>query len=342
MELRRLFLQDWRNISRADCTLPPGLTLVTGDNAQGKTNLLEADLVRLGKDEALAVADVARASGVFQVSVRVRRRGRKERWRDGKPFRSGGDPLGDLRVVLFSPEDLELVKGGPAARRRYLDRDLGQLFPGYQERLADYRRSLQQRNALLRRGISGAVRTVWDETLERTGLMVTEWRRRMLAEVAPDFQAAYREMSSGHEEASLVYLPNLEEDPELRRQHLQRLAVAESARGTTLWGPHRDDIAVRIGENDARAFSSQGQQRSAAIALKIAALRYAERIEGERPVLLLDDVLSELDSERRRSLVAFLVEGQTILTAATGHDVPDVLPAAVLSVRGGEVEVRGS
>jgi DNA replication and repair protein RecF len=352
MRLRNLELRNWRNFVEARVAWPEGLTVVVGANAQGKTNLLEAvytlasgkpfralrdeEVIRFGADTAEIAGEVERASGVFRLTWSLTRGGRRRHARDGRSFRPGADPLGDLRVILFAPEDLELAKGPAEARRAFLDRDVGGLSAVYLHELQVYRRGLTQRNALLRRGPTEDELAVWDRVLLRAGLAVTRWRRRLVDALRPYFKDAYAAMAAG-EEARLEYRPNLADDPEEVLHHVARLRPAELARGVTLWGPHRDDIVLWIGDNEARTYASQGQQRTLALALKMAALRHATAVEGERPLLLLDDVLSELDAKRRTALARLLGEGQTILTTTDRDGVPGLEVAKFVHVEAGKV-----
>jgi DNA replication and repair protein RecF len=361
-EVTRLRLYNFRNYDELSIELGEGVNVFRGENAQGKTNLLEAvatllltrsprtssptELIRWGQEEAAVDALVRRGAGTENLGLRLRLRpapaGATERPRierislaDSKPI-PAREVLGRCPVVLFWPDDLQLVKSGPELRRRLADTLLSQLDRRAGDALLRFRRTLQQRNALLhhlRGGGDGDHLSPFDAALAQHGAAVQRARREVVQGLAPLAAAAMRDLTGGGEELSLRYRPdstaeaNTEEEMAAAlRAALRRLRHEEVARGVTLAGPHRDDIEYLIDGRPARITASQGQQRTAVLATKLAELRYAAERAGAVPLLLLDDVFSELDQERRGQLLE-AVNGevssapQTLITTAEPLDV---------------------
>lgn len=355
--VERVRLHRFRNYAEASLQLGPRVNLVGGRNAQGKTNLLEAvatvlltrsprapagDVLAWGSDEGLVEADVLRPPADRTLRVHLRREpasGRVTRVVsvDGNP-RPAREVLGLCPVVLFWPEDLMLVKGEPEGRRRLLDMLLAQLDRAAAADLLRYRHVLEQRNALLRRIRSGASSTeplaAFTAQLVDTGARVQVARAALVRQLQPRAEDTLLRLSAGIEHLSLRYLPSGSGGGEEVRAAAAQLADAlaqrseeELQRGTTLAGPHRDDLQLLIDGRSARASASQGQQRSIVLALKLAEVRHIAATMGASPVLLLDDVLSELDPDRRRDLLADLAQVglQTLITSS--EDLGGRLPA---------------
>jgi DNA replication and repair protein RecF len=361
LRLVSLTLRNYRNYARLQLELGPGLNVFLGQNAQGKTNLLESvailalsssprarresDLIGPLGSEATVDA-VADASGRrVELSFRVAREGE----RTVKTIRVDGvarravDLPGEVHAALFWPEDLSLVKGGPDHRRRFLNEMLVQVVKGYGRTLARYRRVLDQRNHLLRQVVTGqqprAALEVWDEEVVALGGVLARARSEAVAELAPLAAAGHAAISGG-EELELGYSG----PPDDLAGALLSALDEDLRRGTTSVGPHRDDLTVLIGGTDARSFASQGQQRTAVVSLKLAESDLIEKRTGERPILLLDDVLSELDPARREELLARVGEGgQVIVTSVEAGPFPPRLMerASVRCISGGRVESCG-
>jgi DNA replication and repair protein RecF len=337
----RLRVHCFRNYAEATVRFGPGLNIIHGQNAQGKTNLLEAiatlaltrsprtmtmsDLLLWGHDAALAEAEVARPPANLTLAARFQRdasSGRVTRTVvvDGKP-RPARSVLGLCPVVLFWPEDLALVRSGPEGRRRFLDVILAQTDPQSAWHMSRYRRVLEQRNALLhqvRTGGSGRdALSGFTSELATHGAWLAQARSRLVVALAPLAAAALHDLSGQRERITLRYAPAhadaIPEDiAEAERSLLDTLrmrAAEEIARGITLAGPHRDDVAIDLDGRAARGSASQGQQRSIVLACKLAEVRYLQDRAGVGPVILLDDVLSELDPQRREQLLAILAAG---------------------------------
>lgn len=356
--LEQLRIYRFRNYAEQSVEFGRGINVVGGRNAQGKTNLLEAvatllltrsprastaaDVVAWQSDEALVEARILRPAADRTLAVRFRRdpaSGRVTRTAtvDGSP-RPARDLLGLCPVVLFWPEDLQLVKAGPEGRRRLLDVVLSQLDARAAADLLRYRHVLEQRNALLRQlraGIGSAASLEgFTRELVASGARIQVARAELVRALVPHGREALAQIGGG-EELGLRYVPDGGMDPEAGRDDAEAALLAtlgrrreeEIARGATLAGPHRDDLELLIGSRPARTAASQGQQRSIVLALKLAEVRHIAARAGVMPVLLLDDVLSELDPHRRRDLLAGLASAglQTLITSS--EPLPDLLPA---------------
>ncbi|MDP8992365.1 MAG: DNA replication/repair protein RecF [Actinomycetota bacterium] len=362
MRLVRLWLTDYRNYASATLDpAPEGVTVVVGGNGDGKTNLIEAvaylatlssfrgapaeALVRHGRPCAVVRGEVDRGGRTTLVEVEVQPGGGQRRMVNRQPLRRGRDLLGAFQVTVFSPDDLALVKGGPAERRRYLDDLLSALRPGNEAIRGDVERVLRQRNALLRQAGGrltpdvAATLDVWDAKLSTAGEALAEAREELVAALEAEVGKAYGELAGGGgSEVSMAY----------RRSWEGPLSAAlagareeDLRRAVTTVGPHRDELEMVIAAGGpsgpvslpARTHASQGEQRSLALALRLGGHAVATDSRGTPPVLLLDDVFSELDQARGQALLAHLPEAQVILTT-TGPLPPGVSPA--LTVRAGE------
>ncbi|TMD16198.1 MAG: DNA replication/repair protein RecF [Chloroflexi bacterium] len=374
MFLSNVSLFDFRNYAELELPLERSTTVLFGGNAQGKTNLLEAvalsaltrsprtqqnaELVRFGQQAARVTATVQSQDGLEQVETRILMPPEASSGRVLRQFRHNGRDCGPagvqgcLRVVLFWPDDLQLVKGPAEGRRRLLTMLLSQLDRVHARWISQYQHLLDQRNALLRAVRDGRQNAgqldYWTGGLARVGAQIMVDRQRRVLELQPLAAAFHRELSDDRERLELRYRPSgarIGEAPvELVAQQLEAAMAAhreeEIARGQTAVGPQRDDLEVWLDERDARQFASQGQQRSAVLSLKLAELHYLAEATGEQPVLLLDDVMSELDPSRRERLLAALEPGpQALITAADLKDLPpSVLEhAAVFRVERGTV-----
>jgi DNA replication and repair protein RecF len=367
----RLGLTDFRSYAALDISLDPGATAFVGANGQGKTNLVEAieyaatlsshrvatdaPLVRLGADQAVVRVSVVRAGRPTLVELEINP-GKANRARlGGAPVPRAREILGTVRTVVFAPEDLALVKGDPSERRHFLDDLLVARAPRYSAVRADYERVLKQRNALLKS--AGAARRTggadlqtldtWDEHLARTGAALLAGRLDLVDALRPLVDKSYDAVSRGQGPTSVEYrsslgaeLPMGADGDVLAAALLSAVAAArpnELDRGISLVGPHRDELVLGIGELPARGYASHGESWSLALALRLAAYELLSS-EGDTPVLLLDDVFAELDTDRRERLgeLASRAE-QVIVTAAVVGDVPEALTGARFDVDAGEV-----
>lgn len=337
------------------------MNVFIGANGQGKTNLLEAvamlalsasprarrDIEVVGPVASASriEAEVERAGRVVELAIALTIEGDRARRVidvDGARRRAFDLP-GHFRVTLFWPDDLGLVKAGPELRRRFLNQMLVQIEPGYARALSGLKRVLEQRNSLLKRmaaGEGGAdVLEAWNEELIRVGGEVSRARARAVRELEPEAARCHSEIAPG-ERLEIEYLG----PPADMAMAVQNSLAEDLRRGSTSIGPHHDDVRLLLDGKEARAYGSQGQQRTAVVSLKLAEAELVARRTGERPVLLLDDVLSELDGERRAALLRQLTgEGQVIITSVEAGPFPPELMsrARVWSVVGGEVRACG-
>jgi DNA replication and repair protein RecF len=359
--LRRLQLRNHRNYAHLDLTPGPGLNLLVGANGQGKTNLLEAvamlalsasprarrDIEVVGPVAAATRIEAEVESGGTTVELAIAlsidgNRARRVIDVDGARRRAFDLP-GHFRVTLFWPDDLGLVKAGPELRRRFLNQMLVQVEPGYARALSGLKRVLEQRNSLLKRMAAGEgggdVLEAWDEELIRLGGEVSAARARAVRELEPEAARCHAEIAAG-EGLAIEY----EGPPADMAEAVHKSLAEDLRRGTTSIGPHRDDLRLLLDGRDARAYGSQGQQRTAVVSLKLAEAALVARRTGERPVLLLDDVLSELDGERRAALLRQVAGGgQIIITSVEAGPFPPELMAGarVWRVVAGEIQACG-
>jgi DNA replication and repair protein RecF len=378
VHLRRLAVTDFRSWESAELDLGPGVTVLVGPNGVGKTNLVEAagylatlgshrvatdaPLIRRGAERAVVRGTVVHLGRELQVEVEIAAGRANRARRNGAPARPR-DLLGVLRTVLFAPEDLALVRGDPAERRRFLDDLLVTRFPRYASVRSDYDRVLRQRSALLKTARQAradlSTLDVWDGHLAHHGAVLLAGRLALVADLAPHAVAAFAEVAPTSEGIGLAYRSSvpLQEGhlpattsqegglPATRPGDLEPLLLDELARvrrqeverGVCLVGPHRDDLDLRLGEGPAKGYASHGESWALALALRLASYRLlcADDVE---PVLVLDDVFAELDARRRRALadVARRAE-QVLITAAVAEDVPDGLDGVRFAVDGGRI-----
>ncbi len=362
-----LWLTDFRCFASVDVELAPGLTVLYGANGHGKSSLLEAVgwvartrsfrgvsdalLVRNGAGQGVVRAEVVTGERRQMFEAEIRVGGRNRILSNRQPVVRARDLHGLLRVTVFSPDDLALVKGGPAERREYLDELLAMLSPRYDAARGDYERVLKQRNTLLRQGVrddeARATLDVFDEQLVHAATELVRGRLRLVERIGPVVARGYEALAPHAESVRASYeaewsttpLTSTEVDDvaEQLRTAIAARRRAEVERGMTLVGPHRDEWRLGIGGLDARHQASQGEQRTLALALRLAGHEIVGDLTGTAPVLLLDDVFSELDATRASALVRNLRRGQTLLT--TAGDVPaDVVPERRLRIRDGRVE----
>jgi len=356
VHLARLRLRDFRNYAKLDATFSPGLHLVLGDNAQGKTNLLEAaylvatlrsfrgvggaQLIRQGQKGYFIGAAVV---GQTEHAVKIYWSPSERRLElDQRPVRRLTDYLGTLRAVVFCTEDLLLVKGSGRVRRRFLDLLLSQTRPGYLVTLQRYTQALRARNALLRQSPADPVQLDgFSRELASLGQALIQWRQELSPVIAPLAQAAFARITRSTETLTLDYVPSV------RGDFLVELAQSrrrEQTYRTTLVGPHRDELRLRIDDRLAAQFASEGQKRSLAIALKIAQADYLAECHGSPPLLLIDDVMGELDAHRRSALVPLLdrsreARGQVFMTCTEENWPGDLVRSAQRwRVRSGALE----
>lgn len=406
MHLLRLSLSNYRNYTRLELALPAGLTIVQGENAQGKSNLLEAIVYLATSRSPRANNDAELVNWLVQtepypymrLAAEVKKHERVDRLditlmpgqgngRFRKQVRINGvnkraiDLVGMLLVVLFRPEDVDLVAGSPSGRRRYLDIALCQMEPTYCRALSEYNKTLAQRNALLRQlnergGQASEQLRFWNDKLAESGSLVVARRQWLINQIQDIASLRHLDLSGGYERLQIRYLPSF--DPGHRpskksstypsTQHLREVGVyyetltpeqvrasflahlhagahRDLAAGMTLLGPHRDDLGFYLGERNLRAYGSRGQQRTAALASKLAEVTIMTAVSGVSPLLLLDDVMSELDANRRAMLVDLLKTTSQALITTTDwvhFDSPWLRTANRLHVHQGQITAEES
>ena len=366
MQINKLTLDHFRNYQDQTVSFDPNVNVICGENAQGKTNLLEAvvylssarsprarsdrELISFGGDSARIAGEIFSRDRDFLVEMQLFA-GRRRRIEINKvAVRKAGELSGVLGTVFFCPEDLMLIRDGAAARRRFLDASLCQLRPRYAEALAEYHRLYEHKTRILRDSEEHpSLRDALPEFNARmavSGAVLIHYRARYCARLAEYAAAAHRECSGGREELTLFYEtvssvsdPFAEMDVliEQLRRHQREHEQAELASRLCLSGPHKDDIAVEIGGSNARQYSSQGQTRTPALAFKLAERDIYREITGQSPVLLLDDVLSELDPRRQEFVLNRISGGQVLITCCEEDRLETLLGGRVLRVKNGEV-----
>lgn len=376
MYLQQLHLQQFRNYRDRRVEFAAPKTILVGNNAQGKTNLLEAvallstlrsqrarrdrELVSEGESVGQISGRLERQTGWVDLAIKLRSSGRRTVALNRQTCRRQLDFLGILNVVQFSSLDLDLVRGGPEYRRGWLDGLVVQLEPVYAHILQQYNRVLRQRNALLKKGRDSpespvSTLAVLDAQLSANGARVMRRRSRAIERLAPLAKSWHEAISGRTEGLQVRYAPKvgavrdlaIRAEPERVKQafleQIHHSGVAERYQGTTLVGPHRDEVEFAIDETPARQYGSQGQQRTLVLALKLAELELIEQVVGEPPVLLLDDVLAELDPNRQNQLLEAIADRfQTLITTTHlgAFDAQWLHSSAILTVEAGEIYAR--
>lgn len=337
MIIESIELKSYRNYEELHMELNQGTNILYGDNAQGKTNILESvylcctskshksvrdrDMIRFGQEESHIKLQIRKGGVPYRIDMHLKKNKPKGIAINGIPIRRASELFGIANVVFFSPEDLNIIKNGPSERRRFIDLELCQLDKLYVHALVQYNRALLQRNKLLKelffRPEYEETLDVWDMQLVRYGKEVIRFRRRFISQLNDIIGDLHRDLSGQKEEMVVTYDPHTEE--EKLEEALRRGREQDKKQKTTLVGPHRDDISFMVNGIDIRRFGSQGQQRTAALSLKLAELKLVKLISRDDPVLLLDDVLSELDGGRQNQLLSAIQDIQTMITC-TGLD----------------------
>ncbi len=372
MKINKLYAVNFRNYTSCELSLPAMINVFFGQNAQGKTNILEAifyaafglshrtssedDLLKIGTQQ-MAVG-IEYANNTNNHEVKIKKYLQNERWRkeillDGAKVRPK-EHYGALNAVMFSPEDLQLVKGEPALRRRFFDMQIAQTDPVYYDLLVKYNRILQQRNRLLKdlrdNGGNNSLLQPWNEEFIHLAAAIVQKRLSALSKLESIASDIYASITSNKEQLTVGYELKANNgelryptDADTCNEEFYRLNLAQRERidilrGNTGIGPHRDDLRLLLDGLSLRSFGSQGQQRSGALALKLSQLEYVHRELGEFPVLLLDDVMSELDNNRRAELLRF-IDGrvQTFITVNDKELIPELSGNAYFKIESGVI-----
>ena len=366
MQINKLSLQNFRNYSEQEIRFAPDCNVIVGENAQGKTNLLEAisylscgksvrarrdsDLILFGQSECSLRGEITSRGREFLVDIMLSAAKRRKISINKVPCKRASELSDVLGTVFFCPEDLLLIRDGASARRRFMDLALCQLRPRYETTLAEYHRAYEHKTRILRDSeeYPGILDTLpeFNERMARSGAVLIYYRARFCDRLKEYAGVAHRECSGGKEELSLFYetvktvkdpLAPLDVIYSQLLEHQASHDMAERASRMCLSGPHKDDISVSIGGVAARAFSSQGQTRTAALALKLAERDIFKEITGQAPLLLLDDVLSELDPRRQEYVLNRISGGQVFITCCEEDRLGALLGGKVLHVSEGSV-----
>ena len=337
MYIKSIELDQFRNYENLDLKFDTGTNILYGDNAQGKTNILEAvsvcgttkshkgskdrEMIRFGQEEAHIKTVVMRNHMEYQIDVHMKKNKTKGIAINKVPLKKASELFGILNIVFFSPEDLNIIKNGPSERRRFLDSELCQLDKIYLSDLLKFNKILNQRNKLLKdivfRPDLKETLPIWDEQLLEYGKRIIRRRNTFIHELNEIVLDIHKRISGDKEELILKYEPNI--DDAFFQDELNRAKERDLKYCQTSVGPHRDDMLFSVSDIDIRKYGSQGQQRTSALSLKLAEIELVKKSIHETPVLLLDDVLSELDSNRQNYLLNSIHDIQTIITC-TGLD----------------------
>ena len=338
MIIESIELKNYRNYENLQLELSPGTNIFYGDNAQGKTNILESvyvccttkshkgskdkEMIRFGEDEAHIKLTVRKQDVPYRIDMHLKKNKAKGIAINGIPIRKASELFGIVNVVFFSPEDLNIIKNGPAERRRFLDLELCQLNKLYVHGLIQYNRVVTQRNKLLKE-LSfhpeyEETLDIWDLQLAQYGRQVIEYRTDFVKQLNEMIVGIHNQLSGGKEHLEIFYEPKVE--AEKLEDALEKNRDSDLRQRTTGIGPHRDDISFIVNGIDIRRFGSQGQQRTAALSLKLAEIELVKYLVKDYPVLLLDDVLSELDGSRQEHLLAGIDHIQTMITCTGLED----------------------
>ena len=337
MKINSLKFKNFRNYDLLNLEFDDATNIFYGDNAQGKTNILEAvylsgttkshrgtkdrDMIEFGKDESHIEAIVEKRGINYQIDMHLKKNSPKGIAINKMPIRKASELFGIVNIVFFSPEDLNIIKNGPAERRRFIDLELSQLDKVYLNNLSNYNRIVNQRNHLLKEiGFqSGVMETleIWEMQLIDYGNRIIERRKKFIEEINEIVSNIHKKLTGDWECLQLIYEPSNGEIP--LEKALERNRERDMRIKSTSVGPHRDDICFMVGDLDIRRFGSQGQQRTAALSLKLSEIELVKKSINDKPILLLDDVLSELDKHRQNYLLDSIDDIQTLITC-TGVD----------------------
>lgn len=338
MIIESLELKNYRNYDELHIEFSPGTNILYGNNAQGKTNILEAvyvcsttkshrgskdrEMIHFHEEESHIKMNVLKGGVPYRIDMHLKKNKTKGVAINGIPIRKASELFGIVNVVFFSPEDLNLIKNGPADRRKFVDLELCQLNKLYVHSLVSYNKILMQRNRLLKELMFKPeyedTLDVYDMQLAQYGRELVRFRSQFISQLGEIIQSIHFQLSGGREELYISYDPCASSDD--LEESIRRSRFQDMKQKTTLVGPHRDDIGFYIGDADIRRFGSQGQQRTAALSLKLAEIQLVKQLVKDYPVLLLDDVLSELDGERQNHLLETIDHIQTIITCTGLED----------------------
>ena len=359
MFVSHLSLTDFRSYSNLELSFKPGQNIFIGENGEGKTNIIESlmylallsshrissdqPLVKLGAERAYIRAKVESVERTTLVELEINASRANRAKVNQNPVRSQRELIGIAKCICFSPEDLDLVRGDPSERRSFLDQLLIQRSPRLAGVISDYERALKQRNSLLKSRAPQSSLSPWDEHLAVFGGEVIAGRLKLIAEIEPLFQTAYKKLSE-KKAARLGYKSSVagadtdkEENKKKILSTMAEISAQERDRGVSLIGPHRDDLLLNLGDHPVKGYASHGESWSIALALRLASYQLFIN-DGDKPILILDDVFSELDENRREKLINISQTAeQTFITVAVENDLPPSIKGEKFKVTSGKV-----
>lgn len=340
MHIENVFLQNFRNYEKQDIELNRYLNIFYGQNAQGKTNIIESifllstgkshrtqkdsELINWNSNDSRITISYIRDNAKNAIDMYLKHNMKKHIKVNGVRLQKTGELLGNLNTVIFSPDHMKIIKEGPVERRRFIDIVLSQVKPGYYYNLCQYIKVLQQRNNLLANAKTNSqlVKTIdiWDEQLVEYGIKIIKERNQFIKDINEIAAEVHGKITNNREQLKIGYKStiDIESMDDIKKNYIKDLEMYRTIdlrRGITHKGPHRDELSFFINGNDVKTYGSQGQQRTSLLSLKIAELKFMEAENDTLPILLLDDVFSELDTERQRYLIQFIRDVQTIITS---------------------------
>ena len=359
MFIKRLQMLNYRNYNALDIELCPNVNVFMGDNAQGKTNILEAiyycafakshrtskdkELINWNGEHAFISVDVGRERLDKRIDISILKDGKKYIRINKIKIKKIGELFGNFNVVMFSPEDLRIIKDSPGVRRKFIDMELCQLNPKYYYNLVQYNKVLNERNILLRnRNTSSEMLEIYDMQLVEFGYNIIRDRIKYIESLNKYAEKIHSDITSGKEKINFKYISTIKDLENIKENFytlLEKNRSKDCDRGITSIGPHRDDFFVYINDIDTKSYGSQGQQRTAVLTMKFSSLEIIKELTGEFPVLLLDDVLSELDFNRKKYILSTIGQIQTVITCTGIEDLYEYLDekAKVFKVKNGEI-----
>ena len=359
MFIKRLQMLNYRNYNVLDISLGPHVNVFMGDNAQGKTNILEGiyycafarshrtskdrELINWRYDNALLSVTVGRERLDKRIDISILKDGKKAIQINKIKIKKIGELFGNFNVVMFSPEDLKIIKDSPGVRRKFIDMELCQLNPKYYYNLVQYNKVLNERNSILRnRNINKDILDIYDMQLVEFGYNIIIDRLEYIQKLNKYSTKIHSDITSGKEKIEFKYISTIKDLENIKENFyslLEKNRSRDCERGITSIGPHRDDFTVLINDIDTKSYGSQGQQRTAVLTIKFSSLKIIKELTGEHPVLLLDDVLSELDFSRKKYILSTIGDIQTIITCTGIEDLYEYLDdkSKVFKVKDGEI-----
>ena len=359
MFIKRLQMLNYRNYNALDIELCPNVNVFMGDNAQGKTNILEAiyycafakshrtskdkELINWNGEHAFISVDVGRERLDKRIDISILKDGKKSIRINKIKIKKIGELFGNFNVVMFSPEDLRIIKDSPGVRRKFIDMELCQLNPKYYYNLVQYNKVLNERNILLRnRNTSSEMLEIYDMQLVEFGYNIIRDRIKYIESLNKYAEKIHSDITSGKEKINFKYISTIKDLENIKENFytlLEKNRSKDCDRGITSIGPHRDDFFIYINDIDTKSYGSQGQQRTAVLTMKFSSLEIIKELTGEFPVLLLDDVLSELDFNRKKYILSTIGQIQTVITCTGIEDLYEYLDekAKVFKVKNGEI-----